>query len=81
VFEKIKEHLVESEWTYWEHLRHSFVQSNRLLVVALKSYIHGIFPSVFKADSPKTIIRIYHEIMRIHHLRKMKQQMEADKEI
>ncbi|MEM9120690.1 MAG: DUF6356 family protein, partial [Cyanobacteria bacterium P01_F01_bin.56] len=52
-------HLTEAEMGYWPHLTHAFHQSNRLIAVAIKSYIHGIFPLWFKADGPKTIIRIY----------------------
>jgi len=50
MFKKIKDHLEETEWSYFEHLGHSIKQSNRLIVVAVKSYIHGLFPLWFKAD-------------------------------
>lgn len=63
---------------YWPHLTHAFHQSNRLIAVAIKSYIHGIFPLWFKADGPKTIIRIYHEIRRIKHINRLAQAMEKE---
>lgn len=63
-----KEHLVETEWTYSEHLAHSIKQSNRLIVVALKSYVHGLIPAWYKADGPKTIYKIYKEIRKIRHV-------------
>ena len=63
-----KAHLDEANMAYWPHLTHAFHQSNRLIVVAIKSYVHGVFPLWFKADGPKTIIRMYHEIRRIHHI-------------
>jgi len=64
-------HLEEADMGYWPHLTHAFHQSNRLVVVAVKSYIHGLFPLWYKSDGPKTIIRIYHEIRRIRHLDSM----------
>lgn len=63
---------------YWRHLTHAFHQSNRLLVVAVKSYIHGLFPLWFKADGPATIIRIYHEIRRIRHIDRLARRMERE---
>ena len=75
MFKKSKEHLKETEWSYWQHLGHSVYQSNRLIKLAIKSYIHGIFPAIYKADGPKTIIRMYHEIMRIRHIQKIQKDM------
>jgi hypothetical protein len=60
-------HLKDTGWGYWKHLRHSFMQSNRLIVVVLKSYVHGIIPSLFISDGPKTIVKIYREIRRLKH--------------
>lgn len=69
-------HLSEAEMGYWSHLTHAFHQSNRLILVALKSYIHGVFPLWFKSDGPKTIIRMYHEIRRIRHIDALARSME-----
>ena len=66
-----KEHLQETEWSYLYHLKHSFIQSNRLLKVAIKSYLHGIFPWMYKSDGPVTIYKIYREISKIHHVQKI----------
>lgn len=68
---EIKNHLIESEWSYLQHLSHSIKQSNRLIVLATKSYIHGFFPCFFKADGPKGIYQIYKEIKKIHHIQKI----------
>lgn len=73
-----RHHLVETGMGYWPHLTHAFHQSNRLIFVAIKSYIHGIFPMWFEADGPKTIIRIYHEIRRIRHLDRIARKMEKE---
>jgi hypothetical protein len=67
----IKEHLDEAEKTYWAHLKHAFRQSNKLIVAAIKSYIHGIFPNLYKADGPLTVIKIYREIRKIRHIQKL----------
>lgn len=75
MFKKSKEHLEETEWTYWEHLKHSVHQSNRLILTAVKSYIHGVVPAWYKADGPITIFKIYHEIKRIRHIEKLEKSM------
>jgi len=81
MFKKIKEHLKETEWSYWKHLSHSIQQSNKLIGCAVKSYIHGIFPCWFKADGPITVAKMYHQINKIHHVHKMIQQMKKDGDI
>jgi len=64
---KSKRHLEETKWSYFYHLKHSFKQSNRLIVAAIKSYIHGIFPCWYISDGPKTVVKIYNEIKRMKH--------------
>lgn len=76
-----KSHLSETEWSYWQHLCHSFTQSNKLVATAIKSYIHGMFPCWYKADGPKTIIKMYHQINKIRHIFKLKIKMKEDNEI
>ena len=71
---QIKEHLKESEKNYWDHLRHAFRLSNRMIVGAIKSYILGIFPFEFKADGPLTIFKIYREIRKIRHIKELEKQ-------
>lgn len=73
-----KEHLKETEWSYWYHLRHSFKQSNRLIITALKSYIHGVFPWMYKSDGPVTIYKMYKEISKIHHVQKIFKNLNKD---
>jgi hypothetical protein len=75
MFKESKEHLKETGWSYWQHLRHSVKQSNRLIATAIKSYIHGIFPCWYKSDGPITIIKMYHTIMKIHHIWKINKDM------
>lgn len=64
-------HLKESGWSYVQHLKHSIKQSNRLIKMAVKSYIHGIFPSIYANDGPVGIYRIYKEIKHLHHVQKL----------
>jgi hypothetical protein len=66
-----REHLQDSQMGYWTHLAHSFKQSNRLVLIAVKSYIHGIFPWFFANRGPVGVYKIYREIRKIRHIRKM----------
>lgn len=69
---EIEYHLKEETgWGYWFHLFHSFKNSFRLVIIAFKSVVHGILPNVWKAEAPKEVIKMYHEIMKIEHIRKM----------
>ena len=71
-FKEARYHLkTETGWGYWYHLWHSCVNSGRLIRIAFKSVVHGLLPNVWKADAPKEVIKLYHEIMRIEHIRKM----------
>lgn len=72
---EVKQHLIETEWSYFQHLQHSFKQSNRLILLAIKSYIHGVFPCFFKADAPIGLYKIYKEIKKIHHIQKLFKQL------
>lgn len=71
MLKQARDHLNETEWTYWQHLRHSIKQSNRLIVIAIKSYIHGVFPWMYKSDGPLSVYKIYKEIRKLHHIQRM----------
>ena len=68
---KIKEHLEQSEMTYWQHLGHSMKQSGRLMLIAIKSVVHGVLPWFFVNSGPIGVYRIYKEIRRLHHVQKI----------
>jgi len=68
---KIREHLEESNMSYWTHLGHSIKQSNRLIVISIKSYIHGLLPWFFASAGPLGVYRIYKEVKRMHHIQRM----------
>lgn len=61
---------VETGWGYWYHLWHSIKNTATLLTIAFKSLVHGVLPWIWKADSPIAVIKLYHQIMRIDHIRK-----------
>ena len=66
-----RQHLQDSNMGYWTHLAHSFRQSNRLISIAVKSYIHGIFPWLFANRGPVGVYKIYREIRNKRHIRKI----------
>lgn len=68
---RVKEHLEESGMGYREHLAHSVKQSNRLIVIAIKSYLHGLFPWMYPSAGPLGVYRIYKEVKRLHHIQRM----------
>ena len=41
---------VETGWTYWFHLKHSLVNSYKLIKISFKSLVHGILPFIWKSD-------------------------------
>lgn len=68
---KTAKHLQDSQMTYVQHLKHSMVQSAKLLSIAIKSVIHGIFPWFFINSGPLGIYKIYKEIKNFEHVRKI----------
>lgn len=68
---KVQQHLTESSMSYTEHLAHSIKQSSRLIVIAIKSLIHGIFPWMYINSGPLGVYKIYKEIKRMHHVQRL----------
>ena len=66
-----QEHLQDSQMGYWTHLAHSFKQSNRLISIAVKSYIHGVLPWFFASEGPVGVYKIYREIRQLRHIKKI----------
>jgi hypothetical protein len=64
-------HLQDSNMRYWTHMTHSFKQSNRLVAIAVKSYIHGVCPWLFASEGPVGVYKIYKEIRNIRHIKKI----------
>jgi hypothetical protein len=75
MLKKSKEHLRDTGWSYHQHLIHSFKQGNKLVVIAFKSYVHGIIPSVWISDGPVSIMKMYRQIKKLqHHYRLFKKE-------
>jgi len=66
-----QEHLNDSQMGYWAHMTHSFRQSNRLVSIAVKSYIHGVLPWFFASEGPVGVFKIYKEIRQQRHIKKI----------
>ena len=73
---KITQHLAESRMSYWKHLGHSINQSTQLVILAIKSSIHGLFPLIFANAGPLGIYKIYKEIKQLHHVQKLFKQQD-----
>lgn len=69
-----KDHLVESSMTYAYHCKHGLINGTRLLFGALASYIHSFFPPLFPRYSIMTVLSLYHEIRKRHHIQKIERQ-------
>jgi len=74
MLKNVKEHLKQSNMTYWYHCKHASKHGTRLVVAGLKSYVHAVLPWFWKYDGPKTVIKIYSEMRRLKHLRRMMQE-------
>lgn len=71
MIKSVQTHLQNSNMSYWTHMAHSFKQSNRLAAIAVKSYIHGVFPWLFANEGPVGVYKIYKEIRNIRHIKKI----------
>ena len=69
-----KDHLVESCMTYQYHCRHGIINGTRLLLGALASFVHSIFPPLFPKYSIITVLSLYHEIKKRQHIQKIENQ-------
>lgn len=70
----IKEHLVESSMSYTYHCKHGLINGTRLLLGALTSYVHSFIPQLFPRHSIMTVLSLYHEIKKRHHIQKIERQ-------
>jgi hypothetical protein len=68
-----KQHLEDSEMTYWAHLRHSLANSGRLAWLALASLVHAFIPQVWPQTAAQGVIRIYNRMRQYRHLRRLQQ--------
>ena len=66
MIQKTKKHLIESEKTYFQHLKGAFFYGFKMLIGSLMSFIHGIFPFFFEGNTAKIVIDIYHDELKNH---------------
>ena len=66
-----KEHLAQSKMGYWPHLRHSLYNAMRLQWIVIDSIVHAICPAVFKTSAARGVVKIYLEMKKHAHLRRM----------
>lgn len=71
-----RQHLEDTGWNYWQHLAHSIKQSSRLIVIAVKSVIHGVLPWLYPSAGPVGVYNIYREIKKMHHVQKIFRKVE-----
>jgi hypothetical protein len=69
-----KDHLIESNMSYIYHCKHGIINGTRLLLGALASYIHSFIPPLFPRYSIMTVLSLYHEIKKRHHIQKIERQ-------
>lgn len=68
---KWKQHLDDTGWTYWQHLHHSVTVGNELISIALRGYLHGLFPNIWANVAPVRIYRIFKSIRSLRHTQKL----------
>ena len=79
MIKNIKQHLKNSSnMTYFYHMKHACGYGFRLISVGIKSIVHGIFPVVWKYEGPREIIKMYFELRKQKHIRKMMKEYEQD---
>lgn len=67
----VREHLRDSQMTYWYHFRHSMANGFRLLWLAISSFVHAVFPQIAPQHAARGIIRIYNRMREYRHLRRL----------
>jgi hypothetical protein len=68
--EKSNKHLQDSNMSFWYHFKHSISNGNRLLKYVITSYIHAVFPWLFKQHAARGLINMYEDMRKWPHLRK-----------
>ena len=66
IFINSQNHLRESQKTYTEHFKGAFYYGYKMLIGALASFMHGLFPFLFDGLTAKTVIDIYYDELHNH---------------
>jgi hypothetical protein len=78
-FKKTKEHLLDSDKKYTEHLYDAIYHGYELFIASLASFIHGFFPFLFNGYSAKKIIDIYYKVLHNHKNKEYQKHIEKYK--
>lgn len=70
-----RQHLRDSDMTYWYHLRHSLGNAAELALLSLTSLVHAFLPQVWAQHSARGVIRIYNRMRRFAHLRRLQNEL------
>jgi hypothetical protein len=66
IIKKSKEHLEDSGKTYRQHFSGAYYYGFRLIIAAIASFIHGIFPFLLRGTAALTIIDAYYDELHNH---------------
>jgi hypothetical protein len=75
-----KNHLAGSNMSYWYHFKHSFRNGTLLLWYVITSYIHAIFPWLFKFHAAHGIMRLNQQLIKMPHLKRAYRQIQKEYE-
>lgn len=62
-----KKHLEDSKKTYLQHLKGAYYYGYKLFIGSITSFIHGLFPFIFKGTAAKIIIDTYYDELHNHN--------------
>jgi len=79
MFKTAKDHLQNSRMKYLPHLTHSLYNGWRCFLIFVSSIIHAFFPMILKQHAARSIVKIYNEMKRHAHLRKMIKEEDENK--
>jgi hypothetical protein len=66
MFSKSRQHLVDSNCSYFEHLKFAVVAGARLIWAGVASLVHAIIPQFFPGTAAFTVIDLYKERLENH---------------
>jgi len=70
ILQKSSKHLKDSNMGYWYHFWHSVNNGNKLLILAISSYLHAILPGKLKQHAARGVISMYEDMKKWPHLRR-----------
>lgn len=69
----LTQHLKDSQISYIAHLKFALYASGQLLFAAIASFIHGVFPFMFKGSAAWVVIKLYNQRLVNHPNQKYQQ--------